>query len=135
MRILDPSHQDINKLIDLYFKYHRDDYDLPRPDNLIGIKVAKENDETVGFGLVKTFHEAVLILDPTTSIKNRAIAVRELFRVAKREMAGRDLYAFVRDNPKYEELLMRHFGFQRVKGNALILDTGAEWAEAANQNK
>jgi hypothetical protein len=135
MKVCDFEKSDADKLVNLYYKYYRDSYDLPTPDDLIGIRVAKDGDEIVGFGLVKTFHEAVLILDPTTSIKNRAIAVRELFRIAKQTMNGRDLYAFVRDNPRYEEFLIKHFGFRRIIGNALILDTGEAWDEAANQNK
>jgi hypothetical protein len=125
MKISRISKEDVDTLMELYFSNYFNSFNLPDPTNLVGVRVAKQEEKIIGFGLVKTFHEAVLILDPEASIKNKVLAVRNLLEECKRESRMRkidSIHAFVKDNLKYEEFLIKHFGFQRINGTALVLD-------------
>lgn len=103
--------------------HHADDFSVPNRKNSITEWVAEEDGKVVGYGQLKLFAEAMLVLDKDASQRAKVLALRELllegFRGAN--LAGiEDMYCFIRD-PAFATLLSKHFGFEIVDNPGELL--------------
>lgn len=91
---------------------------------LFGTLVAENGNGVVGFAIVKALPEAVMALDKDASLRDKVEALKAFVYSAAHELAKMGVTEFVMftDDPKYEALLKKHFGFVEVKGKALALD-------------
>lgn len=86
--------------------------------------VDNETGKIVGYGAVKLFSEAILILDKEIKNKDKAQAVREAMRTAiaySRNSSLEYIYAICEDE-RFSKVLRKSYGFKKVPGNVLILD-------------
>ena len=82
-----------------------------------------EGEQVIGYGQVKLFAEAMLILDLSATRRQKVEAIKLLMLEAFRgcDQAGiHQVYAFIKD-PDFATLISRHFGFEVVDKGELLL--------------
>ena len=114
--------RDMNKVKDLHDQFYSDEFPLPSPSKVVQALVVEEEDEIVGFGLVKEIAECIMILDKKHGKLKRSRVTRELlqhaFAVAQ-EAGHSGIHAFVQDE-RFSLFLTKHFGFTPSKGEVLV---------------
>ena len=78
----------------------------------------------IAYGTVKLFAEAILFLDWDAPQREKIEAIKDLMLEAIRgttEAQLEQIHLFVKD-PKFSELLQRHFGFKKATGEMLVLE-------------
>lgn len=117
-------HSDIPAIDRIWQEHHSSDFSVPdRSNSLIDAVVENKNGEVIGYGQVKLFAEAMLILDLNASQREKIQAIKSLMLEAFRgaDMAGiKQMYAFIED-PDFALLIERHFGFSRIHKGELLL--------------
>jgi L-amino acid N-acyltransferase YncA len=117
---------DYDKALQINEFWERDwsaEYALPNQDSMIIDACAIAGEKVVGYGIVKTFAEAMLFIDKTARPRDRAIAVKSLMAEALRgaEKAGvKDIYCFIKD-PAFASLIARRYGFKIVGDPGFLL--------------
>jgi hypothetical protein len=104
------------------YKQQEDSFDLPISASEVAGVAVDDDDTIVGFIMVRRIAETILVLDLERNKRDRISALQECFKGALFEsrIAGIDqIHAFVQD-PKFAELLKKHFSFQTCIGEALI---------------
>lgn len=97
-------------------------YNLTHPSKTIFSGAVLREDEVIGLGSVPLLAEAVLVVDPNQSVRTRLRSIELLlnqFKIGVRDLDG--LHAFIQD-PEFSNILQRHFGFRKCKGEALYLE-------------
>lgn len=102
------------------------DTGVPSLKNIIVNSTLVEHDtgKIVGYGAVKLFAEAILILDKDIKKKHKAQALREAMKTAivySRNSSLEYVYAICEDS-KFSKVLQKSYGFKKVPGEVLILD-------------
>ena len=115
MIYLEPLTLESVKEIDEVWKKHlSQSYSVPGVENAIVDAVARNGDgRLIGYGQLKMFAEAILILDPTTEKRDRVDAMNKLIFKAiqgAEKWHLRDIYAFAKD-PEFADIIVKHFGF------------------------
>lgn len=120
----DLKQEDIPVIGDIFKK---DPYtDVPGLNYMI-VNAVFENDDTkkiVGYGVVKIYAEAKLILDHSLPKRDRALALVEAMKTAilySRDAGVETLYANSNDED-FTKVLENRYGFKRVPGTLLFLD-------------
>lgn len=110
--------------IDCIFK-RQPSIGVPSLKNLvINATITDDNGKIVGYGAVKIFTEAVLILDKSLSKQEKAKAVIEAMQTAilfSKDAGVEQLYAIASD-PSFAEVLRHRYGFEECPGALLMLD-------------
>lgn len=100
-------------------------FPVPRLSNIITDRVAENaSGEIIGYGLVKLFPEAIMILDTRKPLRQRVEALNELLQHAigmTKEHGAEQLHVFVEDE-KFSHLLIERYGFNTVNAKALVLN-------------
>jgi len=117
------------KQIDRIFKA-RDDVGVPSLKNVIinSTIVDSETQEIIGYGVVKCYAEAVLILDPNIRkrVKCSAVATGVNFAIEMCKRKGiEQLFIFSNTDP-YTKVLKNKFGFKQASGVTLFLELGSD---------
>lgn len=100
--------------------------DVPSLKNMV-INTVIENENTrrvLGYGAVKLFTEAILILDKSISKKEKAQAVVESMKTAivySRDAGIEHLFAVASD-PSFARVLVNRYKFSEIPGVLLRLD-------------
>src|SRR5262245_11841646 len=84
--------------------------------------VINEEENIVAFGFIKPFAEAIFITDTKLPKVTRGKAMDLLMNTAVRsskEFGARQLHTVVED-PKLGESLVKHYGFEYIKGIVLV---------------
>ena len=83
-----------------------------------------ETGEVIGYGVIKLFAEAYMILDHRKSKKTRADAFRQLMRVAMTHAkdAGLEELFIIANDKEFADILCKKYTFKRVPGELLMLD-------------
>ena len=85
-------------------------------------KALEDEKGLAGAVIVSGTVEVSIILNNSRSKRDRIEAIRQLSDVLYRELTTRgyrDAHVFITD-PKYADILIKHFGFERVVGQALV---------------
>lgn len=121
MRIRSVLPEDTEAVERIFTQHHKDSFGIPKKCFLDAI--VSEEDKVIAYGAVTLLAEAVMVLDLDASLKEKDWALRQLIWQAIQGVSGKmdGLHAFVQD-PKFAELLKKHFGFRTCKGEALYLE-------------
>lgn len=122
MLVRDLQSKDIDKIDDIFQRNPA--ISVPSLNYMIINAVAENNDKIIGYGAVKIFAEAVLILDKEALKRDRASTVCELMRTAIsycRDAGVEILYANSNDE-NFTKCLEHRFKFHRVPGTLLALE-------------
>jgi N-acetylglutamate synthase-like GNAT family acetyltransferase len=115
---------DIPKIDEIYNR--QSNIDVPSLNNMITNAVI-ENENTgkvLGYGAVKLFTEAILILDKQLSKRDRAQALVESMKnaiVFSRDAGIEHLFA-VSNDPSFARVLENRYKFYKISGTLLRLD-------------
>lgn len=80
-----------------------------------------DEDKLVAFGGIKRIYEAVMVLDPTLSTKDKLNSLQQLLgfgMLRSASMKIEDWHAFVL-NPEFVEILKKHYSFQECECKVL----------------
>ena len=98
---------------------------VPTLNNLIVNAILVDDDEKIfGYGCVKLFAEAILILKNRLSKKLKAQAIRASMKTAIlfSKDAGVETLYIVSNEPGFSDVLRKTYGFRSYPGELLILD-------------
>lgn len=115
--------EDVLKLDELWRLYWSSHSFPDRENRIIDAIAVNEFDKIVGYGQVKMFAEAMLFLDPTSTKRDKAHALKSLMLEAYRgcSVAGVDeMYAFIQ-NPDFLKLIVNRFGFKHIENPGQLL--------------
>jgi len=119
------KNSDLVRIDEIYRKHHQDNFGIPSLDyTLISGVAVDEKDEIIGFGMVKLWPEAIMVLDLDRSLREKSDAMHELMVVAINTVVDSpydSLHAFVQDNG-FSQLLKKHYGFKTCTGEAIYLE-------------
>lgn len=119
-----PVRSDSAKIKEVHEKFHEEDFPLPSYDNVLADAVADNGQGLIAYGMVKVLAELILISDKDKPLRDRMNALDMLVKAAvsqAKEIGLEQLYITVSD-PRFSELLKKHFGFKTVKAESLVLN-------------
>lgn len=122
MRIRKTRRSDFQRIDEIYRDYHQDKFGLPNLDNAVTHAVVERDGKILGFGIVKLYAEAIMVLDLDESKIHRLKAMDKLMSEAYRgcdEIGLDQMHVFVQD-PKLMTLLIQKYGFKIATGVALV---------------
>lgn len=100
-------------------------FGVPNLTHLVDDKIVTAPDGSiVGYGLLKLFPEAIMILDTAKSLRQRMEALNEFLEHAiaiAREAGVEQIHAFV-DDERFSHLLIERYGFNTVSAKPLVLN-------------
>jgi hypothetical protein len=114
--------EDLDKIDEVYKSGHDCQFTLPDLANEITSAVIVKDRKVIAFGVVKSFAEAIAILDLRESKVDRLQSMEMLMLEAVRgcvESGIEQLHVFVQDE-SLAKLLEKHYEFKPVKGIALV---------------
>lgn len=104
---------------------------LPRPGFMCASKIVKLYGKVVGFGMLKVYPEAFIMIDQELSTRDKVALLKELMAAGIehcREAEADEMMVFVEDD--FAQILEKHFGFQRSKGIAMSINLRSRDAES-----
>ena len=112
---------DLKKIDEIYQKHHGDRIQMPGLNNQITSAVVENENRIVGFGIVKAFAEAIMMLDLHEMRVNRVRAMDLLMLEAFRgcqEHRIEQVHAVVHTD-NLEKILKKHYGYSDRIGKVL----------------
>lgn len=113
--------EDLEAISTIYEQYYRGEYELPNLDRTLTNAVVEVNGQITGFGLVKLWSEAVMVLDKSRSVRvkvntfdalmNHALKASQHYKMDK-------IYAVVAD-PRFQGIMEKHFDFKPIENTVL----------------
>lgn len=125
MRIRFADVIDEQRIYDLYKKDHITHFAYPSRRNRLSTVIA-EDDKLIGSLILKARPEVTLILDAERSKRIKADALNLLVQSSimnLRHQGFEEALVFT-DVPKFDEILIKHYGFKAINQKALILELG-----------
>lgn len=114
---------DVPELRELCDKYSHAGFDLPKQNNIFADAVIEHEGKVVAFGVLKLIAEAILVIDHSLSTKIRGEALTLLIQEAVKEASKKKLLEVQAVcEPKFASVMKKHYGFQKLVGETLILD-------------
>lgn len=116
MKLRDFKRSDIEPIDQIWQAHHSTDFSVPDRRNMICEAVVENDGRVIGYGQVKLFAEAMMILDLDASRREKVVALQLLLGHAfagANQARLNQMYAFIKD-PDFALLLEKHFGFERV---------------------
>lgn len=116
--------EDLKKIDDIYREYHQDQFYIPDLKHTVCHRVVKLEEDVIGFGMVKLFPEAILVLNKGRSHREQVMALKMLMNCAITQTwaAGHDYLHATVHNPEYSKLLSKHYGFKESDGKQISLE-------------
>lgn len=116
------KNSDIESIDKIYRK--QPEVGVPSLNNMIINRVIDNNGEVIGYGALKLFAEAVLILNKDIPKRDKVQAVTEIMTTAilySRD-AGLEMIYAISNSESFTKCLENRFKFKRVPGTLLCLD-------------
>ena len=90
-----------------------------------------ESNKVIGYGVIKLFAEAYMILDHRESKKKRAEAFKQLMQIAivHSKDAGLEELFILSNDLEFTTILCKKYAFKRVPGELLMLDLNERESE------
>jgi len=124
MRLRSFRETDIEAIDRIWQEHHSDAFSVPdRSNSVVDAVVENDKGKLIGYGQVKLFAEAMLIMDLNATRREKIQTIKLLMLEAFRgaDVAGiKQMYAFIQD-PDFALLIKRHFGFDTVNKGELLL--------------
>lgn len=98
---------------------------VPSLKNVVVNSTLADKTKVIGYGAVKLYAEATLILDKENLRKReRAQALIEAMKLAlsSSKAAGLEYLHIVANDDSFSKVLCKHYGFKEVPGKLLVLD-------------
>jgi len=122
MKIRPVKRDDLERIDEIYRQGHDEHFSLPELKNTVTSAIVEKDGIVLGFGVVKLYAEAIMVLDLNKSKLERVDALETLLHEAHRgceEWGITQLHVYVQD-PMLQRLLCKRFGFKVAEGVALV---------------
>lgn len=120
--------EDIKGIDDIYQK--QGEFGVPSLENVVinSTLIDSVTGKIVGYGAVKIFAEAILLLDKELSKKEKASAVRESMKtaIAYSKDAGIEYLYMITKSESFSKVLRQNYLAERVPGETLMIDLGSD---------
>lgn len=116
--------KDATAISKIWEEYYSKEFSLPDLTNSLTFAVVENEGKIVAFGIVKAFVEAIMIVDKSESTRDKSEAMKLLLSKAETDTKAAgitQLHTFCND-PKFAELLIKHFDFRPIENEGLIKD-------------
>lgn len=110
--------------IDEIFQRRGRDIGIPSLKNVIVNSTIIQDNKVIGYGVVKAYAEAVLILDPEIRKRSKAAAVINglNFALEQCRVAGVEQVFIFSNDKNYTKLLKKRYRFKEASGVTLFLE-------------
>lgn len=113
---------DKEQIVEIFDRFHKPDFGFSFSDSIISAVVVDDNDKVIGCSLIRPIYESILILDTERPTRDKIetlqlLVTNGMFECAKRGIE--QVHAFVQSSG-FTKLLKKQFGFQTVKGEAIV---------------
>ena len=98
------------------------EYDADPFRDILSDRVIVNGERLSGYGAVKRFTEAVLVLDKQGSTREKVESLKKLMNAAifeTKKVGVSELHVFTTDD-SFANILKKHFNFVNIKGHALV---------------
>lgn len=121
LTVYDKVPEDVVKKIQSFDSEHISDYFNDPFTFTVG--VVHSDTDTVAVGIIRVVSEYKIIVNPTASNIHKAAAIKQLFIEAiHRTKCNEVLVIITKGGQEYEELLSKHFGFEKINGTPMRLE-------------
>lgn len=124
MRIRPFQEGDVEKINEIWEKYHSQDFSVPdRKNSVIDAVIEDDDGNLVAYGQVTMFAEGMFVLDKSISRRAKIESLKLLMLEAFRgvDEAGIDrLYLIIKD-PNFATLMINQFGFESMDNPGELL--------------
>ncbi len=113
---------DLKRVDEIWKKFYSTEFCLPDLSNTITHAIIENDGIITGFGEVKLFAEALMVIDKDQSLRVKTDTARALIYkgINDSTSAGlRQLHVSVHDL-RFAEVMEKHFGFERVKDIIMV---------------
>jgi hypothetical protein len=114
---------DIERIDKVY--HSQSEFGVPSLNNIVvNVTIEKDGKEVIGYGVVKLFGEAVLMLDGKLSKRERAESLKASMQIAilKSRDAGLEMLYAISNDSEFSKVLRNRYGFKAVPGELLVLN-------------
>lgn len=120
-----PTFEDYQQAVEIYKRNgSMYDFDPFKKRSIIDDAVVLKDGRVIAYGMVQLFAEAVLVMDPLAGRIERTKALKDLMNLACNVTAKQgitQLHTFTNE-PKFNDLLIEQFGFERITSMPLVKD-------------
>lgn len=116
------SDEDLEAIDDIYEKYYKNQFGLPNLNATVSHGIIEDDKGVIGFGMVKLFAEAIMILDKIRSTRDKSRAMKALMykALADSKRVGLNQLHVTVDDEEFAKKLEKHYGFKRVRSIVLV---------------
>ncbi len=119
---------DISSIDDIHKKQSA--YGIPSLSNIVvnSTLVNTDTGQIIGYGAVKLFAEAIVLLDPDLSHKDKALAIKAAMETAIRycKDAGLEYLYLISNLDGFTQVLRKRYTAKEVPGSLLMIDLTEE---------
>jgi N-acetylglutamate synthase-like GNAT family acetyltransferase len=114
---------DVPQVRKLCEEYRKTGFSMPEPGSIFADALIEHDGKVLGYGVLKHLAEAIMVLDHSVGVKERGEALTLLIQEAVKEASKKGLLEVQAVcEPKFAGVMKRHYGFQKLQGEVLILD-------------
>lgn len=94
---------------------------MPQIAEAYATAVVEQDGKILGFGMLRDITESIMILDLSLSARAKHDVLTELVKESIIRSHHGIIHSFV-ENPTFDEVLKKHYGYRACKGAALCLE-------------
>ena len=118
------SNKDILDINRIWKSFYSEEFGLPPMDiKTLYHTVIEADGNVVGFGQIRATAESIMIIDQALPMRDKIGIVKAILEKQLEGMIVKDItecHAFAQ-NPKFAEILIKHFGYQKTIGESVVL--------------
>ena len=117
------KYSDLEAINEIWDKFYKDEFGLPPLDKAVYAVAVEDKGKLVGFGQTRLTTESLMVIDQSLSIRDK-VEILKLIMEAQTiglTKAGLDETHAFAQNPSFARILRRHFGYESVKGESLVM--------------
>ena len=115
---------DLDQIEKIHEQYHSQGFGMPDVADAYAHVVCELDGKILAYGQVRDITESIMLLDHSLEKRVKIECLRQLMREAIFSASKREhdqIHAFVQD-PSFELVLKRQFGYKDCKGKALVMN-------------
>ena len=112
---------DLKQIEKIHSQFHEKNFTLPDVSKAYADAVVERDGQILGFGILRTITESIMILDLSLPQREKIETLSQLIKESIMMSQDDSIHSFV-ENPTFEEVLKKHYGYKSCKGSALYLE-------------
>jgi len=114
---------DLYEIDQIWQKFYKGEFGLPSLDKAIYAVVIEDKEKVVGFGQTRLTTESLMIIDQSLTLREKVEILKLIMEAQTIGMTKAGLnesHAFAQ-NPNFARILKKHFGYEPVLGETLVM--------------